>query len=358
MSREAKKNILVQNIYHMMAYAFGSVTINDYRKLELESFDGVCDLMAAILACGISAQRKRGLEKAYLGLKDNLVEPRGKICFTETINRRVRNDKRVNCRFDDYSENTFENQILKFTAKTLLRADILPKRKHELKQCIICLGCVDDLVSPRIDWHRLRNKRMSPSYRLLMNVCYLVHNDLLMVDAEGQYDFADIFNREHFAALYESFLLAYFKKHHSDLRPNADMVDAHISGDAPSFLPKMYTDITLHAGNHVLIIDAKCYGQILRNYYDKERISNANRYQIYSYVIHKSFQSSDVVSGMLLYAKTKQEQDIDETWYETGHVFTCKTLSLDCDFEEIATMLDNIACSLRDSNDGSKNDRD
>ena len=54
MSR-AEDTVVIKNIYYMMAYAFKAIDISDFKRLEVESFGNVLDLLAAILAAGCAA---------------------------------------------------------------------------------------------------------------------------------------------------------------------------------------------------------------------------------------------------------------------------------------------------------------
>ena len=52
------KNILISNVYHMLAYAFQTLNQEQYEDLATESFDEMYDLLAAILSKGIIVIRK------------------------------------------------------------------------------------------------------------------------------------------------------------------------------------------------------------------------------------------------------------------------------------------------------------
>lgn len=141
------------------------------------------------------------------------------------------------------------------------------------------------------------------------------------------------------------FLRECFRRHHPAIRVSAKEIDNGIE-NAPSFLPKLCTDITLERGNKMLIIDAKCYGRILALYYGNEKLSANNRNQILSYVLHATYENELDVSGMLLYAQTEKERRMCETWSELGHEFHCRTLDLNREFREIAAELDEIAALM------------
>ena len=52
------KGILIQNVYHMLTYAFQVLKQNNYEDIASEEFEQIHDLFAAILSKGISQQLK------------------------------------------------------------------------------------------------------------------------------------------------------------------------------------------------------------------------------------------------------------------------------------------------------------
>ena len=78
--------IRIQNIYHMLAYAFQVLREQGYRDVATEEFANTAELCAEILARGISSQLKRGLGREYLDRTEALsalfAAPR---CGTETV---------------------------------------------------------------------------------------------------------------------------------------------------------------------------------------------------------------------------------------------------------------------------------
>jgi 5-methylcytosine-specific restriction enzyme subunit McrC len=176
----------------------------------------------------------------------------------------------------------------------------------------------------------------------------MIVNSRLLGGAEGESALADYVGDKRLSALYEKFVLEYFRREHPDLQASSKYVQSVVENE-PAFLPKLHTDVTLASGNHELIIDCKCYGTILHAHMDKEILAPPHRNQIYTYVMHESFANQKLnVEGMLLYALTEKESAMHETWTETGHNFHCFTLDLGKDFKSIAAELDTIADMVRD----------
>ena len=72
------KSILINNIYHLLSYAFRTLNQENYDDVAVESFDEMYDLLAAILAKGIGLQLKQGLYREYINRQEGLPVIHGK----------------------------------------------------------------------------------------------------------------------------------------------------------------------------------------------------------------------------------------------------------------------------------------
>jgi 5-methylcytosine-specific restriction enzyme subunit McrC len=341
----AEDSIIVRNIYYMMAYAFKALDIESFARLKTENFDNIADLMAAILSIGISLQLKRGIEKEYMETDDHLHGIKGRVDMRGTARLAIQQRAEVSCQFDEFGPNTYKNRILKTSAMILLRhPDVNHLRRRDLKRCLILMHDVSELNPHRIEWSRLSYHRNNSSYQILMNVCYMVINSLILSTDQGSAKLASFSDSQQLHALYEKFVLEYFKREHHELKASAKEIDRGVSNDAPSFLPQLCTDVTLEMPGRTLIIDTKCYGRILGLHFNHEIMNRDNLNQIQSYVMHEAFSNQDIeVSGMLLYALTEHDIAHRDSWDELGHRFHLWTLNLGQPFPGIAHDLDEIA---------------
>ena len=116
--------IPIQNIYHMLSYAFQVLNEQEYKKIATEEFENVAELCAAILVKGMSVQIKRGLGREYIEQTEPLSTLRGRIEISESIRSRSMLRKQMVCTYDDFSVNSYLNRIIKTTMMLLLRSDI------------------------------------------------------------------------------------------------------------------------------------------------------------------------------------------------------------------------------------------
>ena len=123
--------ISIRNIYYMLSYAFQVLNEQGYKNIATEHFDNVAELCAAILDKGIAIQLKRGLGREYIEQTDVLSAVRGRIDLSESIKTQSLQKKQLVCNYDEFSVNSYMNQILKTTLELLLRSDISKSRKKK-----------------------------------------------------------------------------------------------------------------------------------------------------------------------------------------------------------------------------------
>lgn len=112
--------IRIQNIYYMLSYAFRTLQEQGYKDVAAEQFDYVAELCAAILIKGVNLQIKRGLGREYISKTDTMTGIRGRINIAESIKTQSMLRKQMVCTYDDFSVNTYMNQIIKTTMIKLL----------------------------------------------------------------------------------------------------------------------------------------------------------------------------------------------------------------------------------------------
>ena len=319
--------IKIKNIYYMLSYAYSVLQEDGYKSILTEEFDHAADLFSAILDAGISTQIKRGLARDYIEKSEEVSVPVGKINISASIRRLTFLKSQLNCTFDEFSEDILINQIIKSTMLLLIKSkDVKIKRRKSLKKLSI------------------RFQRNNITYRMLINVCYLVVNGLLMSDSDGSKKFMTYLDDQNMYRLYEKFVLNFYKRHYPQFKPNASEIKWHVEDEVIDFLPKMKSDITLVYGGKVFIIDTKWYGHSLQinSMYNNQTYHSANLYQIFTYVKNRDTLGTGDVSGALLYAKTDEVIFPDEVITIGGNRFFIKTLDLNKDFDAIRLQLDHL----------------
>lgn len=338
------KGILIKNIYYMLSYAFQSLRQSNFDNVAAEDFENIEDMFAAILGKGVASQLKQGLYREYILKEEELSVLRGKLEIQGTIKNKILNKQTLSCEYDELSENNLLNQILKTTMMILVRQKTV-KQEHKvvLKKNLVFFDNVNEIAPSQIRWDIIRYQKNNQSYRMLMNVCYLVLDGLLLSTDKGEMKLARFLDDRAMHSLYEKFILEYFRYHHPEYKANPDTIPWDIDDGVIEFLPTMVTDITLKYGGKTLIIDAKYYAHTMQSQFDVQSIHSGNLYQVFAYVKNLDKDNTGNVAGMLLYAKTQEQITPNNKYSMGGNTIWVKTLDLNLPFTQIAEQLEKIA---------------
>ena len=338
-----KNHIPIGNIYYMLSYAFKDLQEQNIVSVKPEEFENIHQLMAEIIIRGVSYQLKKGLLRNYESCQEELAILRGKIDISDTINSGSLIKRKLVCSYDEYTDDTPMNRILKSVMLLLIRSEIKDKQVVELRRLVRYFSSIAEVNLFNIRWDSLTYTRNHGEYRLLMSVCRIICENMLHSTEDGDVRLIS-FSEENLNKLYEKFILNYCIKHYPKLKPASSEIKWAISG-ATGMLPKMQSDIMLTSDNRKLIIDAKFYSKSTQKHFDKDSFHSHNLYQIFTYVKNEAVNYSGNVSGMLLYAKTKNDLIPNDgaSFDMNGNVITVKSLDLSGDFESIAEQLNKIA---------------
>ncbi len=339
-------NHKIKNIYYMLSYAYQSLRETGFKSVAAEDFDNIHDLFAAIITRGVGSQIKRGLHRDYAQKEEALSGLRGQIRVSESIKQQTIPQGKLVCAYDEFTEDSPHNQVLKSTMFMLLRhGNVKPENKKMLRKLLLYFHDVADVAPAAIRWDALKYHKNNASYRLLIGICRLAIKGLLLTTESGRHKLASWLADEEMHRLYEKFVLLYYKQHHPDYVPKAAYVEWVLWGDFDrTYLPTMKTDITLTSGNKRLIIDTKYYSHTMQvnSQHDSRTFVSGNMYQIFTYVKNSDIERTGNVAGVLLYAKTDEEITPNSDFNMGGNRISVKTLDLNQDWSEITKQLERL----------------
>ena len=151
--------IPIKNIYYMLAYAFSILKVQGFSDLAIEKFDHAIELYASILLRGIYLQFKRGLGFAYKSQTQALSSLRGKIELAKSLKTNLFLKHQMICSFDEFSEDSQVNRILKATLVLLLHLDISKVIQKKVRQFLRLFNNVSTVeISQLIGINHLSHK--------------------------------------------------------------------------------------------------------------------------------------------------------------------------------------------------------
>lgn len=349
----ASDSILIRNIFYMIAYATGTMG-NDARTLLTtcptlmsdEEFGDLSELFADILVSATRLQKTRGFDSSYFPFEDDLGTVRGRIRLNRSIQLKARGSMLLRCSYDEFSINTYMNQVIKTTIRHLLKISQLPPaRRKGLREALLMLSDVETLPSENVDWSFVRYTKQNQSYRFLMSICRIIlEHRIPLTGYDNANPLPSLLDEQRLSSLFQNFVKEYYRKHYKRLNSRATVIKTGIERPAAS-LPALETDVVLNGPDLTLIIDTKCYGTILKAHFGKRILSPEHRNQILSYVLHEGVNPKPV-EGMLLYAESSLEDPVNIHWKELGHSFNARTIDLNLPFDRIAAQLNQIGDAL------------
>ena len=301
------RKIPIANIYYLLCYAWNHVDERDVVRLEeLEGLERVHDLLGKVLASGTFRLLRRGIDRGYREMREDLAGIRGKIAVGETAKRALRARGQVACDFEELSRDVLHNRILRSTLKSLLRLnDLHSGVRAQVRNAYSKLDGVSVVpLNSRLfrQVHIDRNRRY---YRFLLSVCRLIHEQLLVDERSGETTFTD-FSEERMEKLYENFIIGFYRREQDRYRVNHRRTIAWVDEGTPdhqrSKLPRMEADVILEAPERRIIMDAKYYQEALGGRYGGKLLSN-NLYQLLAYLRNREATAAPGPKheGVLLY---------------------------------------------------------
>jgi 5-methylcytosine-specific restriction enzyme subunit McrC len=341
--------IPIRNIYYMLSYAYDVLKEGDNVNLSNEEFDNIYDLFGKILVNGLSLLIKRGFNREYICVSDELPVLRGKIAVNDTLKRQTFILGKLSCEYDELSPNVLFNQIIKASIITLINYKELDKQvKEQLIHINRYFQGIDVIRLQKSHFSGIRYHRNNRFYKLIIDICELIYDEVLVTSQKGETIFKDFIRDSRMAALYEKFILNFYKKELSSIQVYSPIFqwekDTDFEHIGESFLPVMRTDIVLQNEKSQLIIDAKYYTNALqiRNVGDTKKLISGNLYQIYTYINNSTFTGEK--AGMLIYPVVDTE--LDFVYSIQGKKIYVKTLNLNTRWENIYGRLKEIAAVI------------
>jgi 5-methylcytosine-specific restriction enzyme subunit McrC len=298
--------IPVQNVYFLLSYAWNALPEADIVDVSRVPSNELADLFAFVLCGGVDHLARRGLERGYRGIEDELTSLRGRVRILESHARMLLQRGRALCEFDNLETNTLQNQIIKATLGSLVRvAELDPGLRKRAITLGRRLSGIDDIALDGSAFRRVQLHTNNRYYRFLLSICALIHDAKLVDESDGVCRFRD-FLRDHsqMARLFQRFVCNFYRIERNDPHVRAEEIAWRVKtrqDSARDYLPRMTTDITIRVGDIKLIIDTKYYHETFSSYYDAESIHSANLYQLLTYLSNAEHGGYERLEGMLLY---------------------------------------------------------
>jgi 5-methylcytosine-specific restriction enzyme subunit McrC len=330
----ASREIPIRNIYYLLLYAWGQWSEGAAIDIDAIESPELVDLFAGILVQGTNHVMRRGLDQGYHDVAEDTARVKGKIDFAETTRKMLLQRSQVNCRFDELSPDILSNQILKSTLAWLLMVRGLNSNmRSDLDQLRRRLGGIQEIKVRREHFRRVQLYGNNAFYRFLLNVCELIHENLLPTESSGHLRFKD-FRKDDVQMwrIFESFVARFYEREQDVFRvlPQKQILwsggrEEHIGS---SRLPTMNVDVVLERRDQAILLDTKFYRDTLQTSHYRSTLRSDNLYQMFAYLKNASVWGGPYThaEGILLYPTVKYH--LDERVILHGHPVRLVTVDL------------------------------
>jgi 5-methylcytosine-specific restriction enzyme subunit McrC len=341
--------IPIENIYYLLCYAWNQLDEAGRIKVSASDYTKYIDLFAKALNNACAYIFKRGLDREYLYECDELTRLKGKIDFSKNMKSMIGSSSKLYCEYDDLSNNVLHNQIIKSTISKVLRIRNLdPVIRKDLIEIHKKMMQVSDINLDRSHFKKVGLHRNNLFYRFVLNIAYLIHENIVLDEKTGNYEFIDFIRDDRkMAGLFENFIRNFYKEHlrGTEFEVKPEIIKWNLNESDPfslEYLPQMKTDISITSEKRKIIIDTKYYRECLQEYYNKETIISSNLYQIFTYVKNAEAQGGSAINceGILIYPTVRKE--IDVTYPMENHKISVKTINLNQSWRNISNDLMEI----------------
>ena len=289
--------IPIRNLYYLLAYAWDLLEQAEIVDVDATAIDTPLELCARVLSAGLDRLVRRGIDRGYVSQIETLSGLRGRILLAASVKSGALRKGHLVCESDELSFDVQHNRVIKATLRNLLSADDLPPllrrslRVHADRLDDVCDIRLTDDGFARIQLHT--NRRL---YRLLINICRLLHAHLLPSPGGKGYRFVD-FTDEGLEDLFEMFLRNFYLREqriYPEVKRERFRWQAAVGEeDAIRLLPMMETDVSMLRDDARLVIEAKFYKNALADNarFQKETLRSAHLYQLFAYL--RNLERSD-----------------------------------------------------------------
>ncbi len=340
------KRIPIVNIYYLLCYAWENFDTYDMERLdELGELENTHDLLGKLLAEGTVRLIRRGIDRGYQEVREDLAGIRGKVAVGETAKRALRARG-----YDELSHDVLHNRILRSTLRSLTRlGDLHSNVRAEVRNAYARLDGVSVAPLSRRLFQQVHLDHNRHYYRFLLSICRFIHEHLLVNEESGEATFTAV-SEERMERLYEDFIIGFYRREQDRYRVNhrgrtIAWADEGTLDHYQSNLPRMAADIILEAPDQRIIMDAKYYREAFRDRYGTKKLHSDNLYQLLAYLRNRE---ATVVSGvrhegMLLYPTVDAPVRVDVCL--EGFSIRARSIDLAQDWRNIRQdMLDLIDC--------------
>ncbi|MBK9933607.1 MAG: hypothetical protein IPP05_05560 [Cytophagaceae bacterium] len=106
-------DIPIQNIYYLLCYAWDKLEEAEPVSVDSDTEHQLLNLFAKVLSERLKWLLKKGLDRSYIPIEEEIFGIKGKLDFSKTIKNNSLRKHHTVCEFDDFQFDILSNRIIK-----------------------------------------------------------------------------------------------------------------------------------------------------------------------------------------------------------------------------------------------------
>ena len=260
-----------------------SVDINELLNSNILN-NSLLDILAKVFSKKLLNELQKGLYREYVSKEEALSTIKGKILISKSIKENTINKNKMNCKYDEFTEDNLFNAILKRAISVILFSIKNDDVKKELNIINNVLNDISDIYIPNNIILNYKLNRMSNRFLECFTLAKLILLNSSMDKSLGKENgFSILFEMNY---LYEEYIGVLLKEvfNDSDIKVNTQEKSKYLLWNTLKERNEiaLKPDIVIYKDNKPkVIIDTKWKSSSINN---REIYSQSDIYQMYAYI--------------------------------------------------------------------------
>ncbi len=182
---EINPKIGLENLFYLINYCY-DIPIQFDEHVPLLLSEEIFNYYVYLFVNAVKEIVSRGIYKKYLDITDSIIYIKGRLLIEKNIRQQVATQLKNICRFDEFSEDIPENQILKYVLKKLIKIIEDKNINKLLRYCHIYLKDIRDLkIITNDDFTNIIFTRLNKNYKYPLKLAKLFMDNFFIKDVTG-----------------------------------------------------------------------------------------------------------------------------------------------------------------------------
>lgn len=166
---DAGEDEVRRNLARMLSFAL-DVRLHGHDVSAVHRTDSILDVLVRLFCKDLWSALHKGPARRYEARDETLTVLRGRIDIARQIRQLHCRPDLLACRFEEFTEDTALNHILKATLRLLVRVTRSADNQRNLTELLLCFAEVSDVPRTDLNWHKAETDRLTARFESLLRM--------------------------------------------------------------------------------------------------------------------------------------------------------------------------------------------